>query len=184
MGKVTFRFYEELNDFLPRHRRKKDFTIEFIRKRSAKDMVEMLGVPLTAVDLLLANGKPVDFDYIIQDGDRFSVYPVFESLNIEGLTRLKDAPLRKTRFIADPSLGYVVKKLRLLSFDVHYNPSLSVREMIEISNRENRIILTSDKKLFECETVIRAVYVRQGTTEEQVNKILERFDIMNKKTGS
>ncbi|MBW1726666.1 MAG: hypothetical protein JRF31_01990 [Deltaproteobacteria bacterium] len=46
MPKGTFRFYEELNDFLPKHRRKTDFEAPFIGKRSIKDMIESLGVPL------------------------------------------------------------------------------------------------------------------------------------------
>ncbi|MCK5487774.1 MAG: MoaD/ThiS family protein, partial [Desulfobacterales bacterium] len=81
------RFYEELNDFLPRHRRKTDFEVEIKGKRSIKDMIEALGVPHTEIDLILVNEKSVDFTYILQDGDRISVYPVFESLNIENVTR-------------------------------------------------------------------------------------------------
>lgn len=53
------------------------------------------------VDLILANGKCVDFEYILQDGDRISVYPAFQSLNIETVTRLRESPLRRTKFTAD-----------------------------------------------------------------------------------
>ncbi len=70
MPMVTFRFYEELNDFLPRRRRKVDFEIMFKGKRSIKDMIESLGVPHTEVDLILVNGKSVDFNYTLQDKDR------------------------------------------------------------------------------------------------------------------
>jgi hypothetical protein len=183
MGKATFRFYEELNDFLPGHRRKKDFTVEIAGERSAWDMIEALGVPHEKVDLVLANGAPVDFDYIVRDGDRFSVYPVFESFNIKGITQLRDGPLRKTRFIAGPSLGDVVEKIRLFGFDTYYDPLLSDLELIEISNRENRIILTRDKELLECETVTRAIYVWPGPTDEQVNRILEQLDITDQEAG-
>ena len=64
MPKATFRFYEELNDFLPKHRRKTDFEAKFKGKRSIKDMIEALGVPHTEIDLILVNGKSVDFNYI------------------------------------------------------------------------------------------------------------------------
>jgi len=37
MPKGTFRFYEELNDFLPKHRRKTDFEAHFKGKRSIKE---------------------------------------------------------------------------------------------------------------------------------------------------
>ena len=67
MAEAIFRFYEELNDFLPRHRRKTDFVLTSTDKRSIKDAIESLGVPHTEIDLILVNGKSVDFKYILQD---------------------------------------------------------------------------------------------------------------------
>ena len=81
MPKGIFRFYEELNDFLPKHRRKTTFEAEFKGKRSIKDMIEALGVPHTEIDLILVNRKSVDFNYILQNGDSLSVYSVFKSRN-------------------------------------------------------------------------------------------------------
>ena len=177
MPKATFRFYEELNDFLPKHMRKVDFEVESKGKRSIKDMVEALGVPHTEIDLILANGKSVDFCYILQDGDRISVYPVFESLNIANITRLREVPLRKTRFIADVNLGDIVKYMRLLGFDVYYESVLSAKEIIEISKSENRIILTKSKKLLKFRDVSHGVFIRPGTTAEQVKRIVDYLNI-------
>jgi len=177
MVKATFRFYEELNDFLPKHRRKRDFSAECEGRRSIKDMVEALGVPHSKIDLILANGRPVGFDHILQGGDRFSVYPVFETLNIKNITRLRETPLRETRFIADKNLGDVVKTLRLLGFDVYFDPALSGREIIEISNREKRIILTKSRKLLQFKEVTRAVFIHPGTPSQQVQKIIEYLDL-------
>jgi len=134
MAKAIFRFYEELNDFLPEHRRKTDFEAPFTGKRSIKDMVESLGVPHTEIDLILVNGISVGFDYILQDKDRVSVYPVFESLNITDVTRLRKIPLRRNKFIADINLGDIVKYMRVLGLDVYYDTFLTNREIIEISN--------------------------------------------------
>ena len=105
MPEVTFRFYEELNDFIPSERRKRDFQSPFKGRESIKDKIEALGVPHTEVDLILANGNSVDFGYILHDGDRISVYPVFETFDIHGATRLRKVPLRQTRFVADGNLG-------------------------------------------------------------------------------
>ncbi|MDH4205045.1 MAG: hypothetical protein OEV45_05915, partial [Desulfobacteraceae bacterium] len=99
MSTGTFRFYEELNDFLPKHRKKVDFEAEFNGRKSIKDIIKECGVPPTKVDLVLINGKSVDFNYIFQDGDRVSVYPVFESLNIQNVTLLRGFPLRRIQFI-------------------------------------------------------------------------------------
>jgi len=177
MGEATFRFYEELNDLLPRHRRKVDFRAAFKEKRSIKDMIESLGVPHTEVDLILVNGQSVDFTYILEDGDRVSVYPTFESLNIENVTCLRGMPLRKTRFIADVNLGDIAKLMRTLGFDVSFDPGLSNREIINISNREKRIILTKSKSLLKFKEVSHGVFIRPGTRVEQVKRIMDRLDI-------
>ena len=177
MPKATFRFYEELNDFLPKHRRKTDFEATFKGKRSIKDMIEALGVPHTEIDLILVNGNSVDFNYILQDEDRVSVYPVFESLNITNVTRLRKIPLRRNKFIADINLGDIVKYMRILGLDLYYDPLLSTREIVEISKRENRIILTKSRKLLKFKEVSHGIFIRPGTTEEQIRRIIDYLDI-------
>jgi uncharacterized protein with PIN domain len=177
MPMVTFRFYEELNDFLPKNRRKVDFEVMFKEKRSIKDMIEALGVPHTEVDLILVDGKSVDFNYILQKNDRVSVYPVFESLNITNVTHLRKIPLRKTAFIADINLGNIVKYMRALGFDLFFDSLLSTREIIEISKRENRIILTKDRKLLKFKDVSHGIFIRSGTTIEQIRRIINYLDI-------
>ena len=52
-----FRFYEELNDFLHKERRKVTFAYEFIGNPSVKDAIEALGVPHVEVDLVVVNGE-------------------------------------------------------------------------------------------------------------------------------
>ena len=74
---ATFRFYEELNDFLSSEKRKRLFPFEFSGKPSVKDAIEALGVPHTEVDLLLVNRRPVNFKDNICNGYYFSVYPFF-----------------------------------------------------------------------------------------------------------
>ena len=44
-------------------------------------------------------------DYQLQNGDRAAVYPVFESLDITPIVRLRGDPLRHTSFILDVHLG-------------------------------------------------------------------------------
>ena len=177
MPKATFRFYEELNSFLPKHRRKTDFEVMFKGKRSIKGMIEAFGVPHTEVDLILVHGNSVDFTYIIQDKDRVSVYPVFESLNIADVTHLRKIPLRRSKFIADINLGNIVKYMRALGLDLFYDSLLSPHEIIEISKRENRIILTKSRNLLMFKEVTHGIFIRPGTTIEQIKRIIDYLDI-------
>ena len=177
MPKGIFRFYEELNDFLPKHRRKTDFKAEFKGKRSIKDMIEALGVPHTEIDLILVNGKSVDFNYTLQNNDRVSVYPVFESFNIKDVTLVRKTPLRRHKFIADINLGNIVKYMRVLGFDLYYDSLLSTRKIIEISKRENRTILTKSRRLLKLKKVTHGVFIHPGTTTEQIRQIIDYLDI-------
>lgn len=140
-------------------------------------MIEALGVPHPEIDLILVNGKSVDFACILQDGDRVSVYPVFESLNIENVSRLRKIPLRRTKFIADIDLADIVKYMRALGFDVCFDSSLSARKIVEVSKRENRIILTKSRKLLKFKEVTHAIFIRSETTEQQIKRIIDFLDI-------
>src|SRR5437016_4418927 len=86
------------NDFLRPERKNQTSTYAFGVSRSVKDVIEALGVPHTEVDLILANGQSVDFSYRVRNGDRISVYPVFESIDISPLERLRPTPLREVCF--------------------------------------------------------------------------------------
>ena len=178
MSSVTFRFYEELNDFLPTERRKRDFSIPFRAQNSIKDMIESLGVPHTEVDLILVNGESVDFSYIVQPDDQISVYPVFEAFDVSGLTRLRPAPLRNTRFVLDTHLGKLARYLRLLGFDSLYSNAYGDAKLAEISSSgDKRILLTRDQGLLKRKQVTHGYFVREDNPERQVREILSRFDL-------
>lgn len=83
-----FRFYEELNDFLPADKRKITFPYKLSGSPSVKYVIEAIGVPHTEVDLILINSNSVKFDHKLSHGDHISVYPVFENLDISHVTRV------------------------------------------------------------------------------------------------
>ncbi len=177
--KAIFRFYEELNDFLPPCRKKVPFTVEFSGNPSIKDSIEALGVPHTEVDLLLSNGVSVSFSYHIQDGDLVSVYPVFESIDITPVIRLREKPLREPKFIADVHLGKLAKYLRLLGFDCHYKKKYADSEIAAIAETQKRIILTRDVSLLKSKTVSRGHWIRSQYPIKQAREVIRRFDLLS-----
>ncbi|MGY4707542.1 Mut7-C RNAse domain-containing protein [Candidatus Bipolaricaulota sp. J31] len=177
MGRATFRFYAELNDFLPRDRRFRDIEYDFFGFPTVKDAIEALGVPHVEVDLIVVNGEPVDFSYHLRDGDRVAVYPVFESLDISGISSLRPRPLRCPRFVADVHLGKLVRLLRLLGIDVVQPPDSEDEELVRISREEGRILLTRDRHLLKHGKLTHGYYVRADKAVEQVREVLRRFDL-------
>jgi uncharacterized protein with PIN domain len=177
MSRVQLRFYEELNDFLAPALRKVDITHTFDRRASVKDMIESFGVPHTEVDIILVNGQSVDFSYIVQHGDRISVYPMFESLDVSPLLRLRPAPLRSPAFVLDTNLGRLARYLRLLGFDCLYQNDYDDDTVATIADSEQRTVLTRDRALLQRRIITRGYFVREVRPRLQVKEVLARFDL-------
>lgn len=172
-----FRFYAELNDFLPPEKKQTEFTYHFTGKPAVKDAIEALGVPHTEVDLILINGKSVGFEYHIRHKDHISVYPVFELLDIGEVNHLREKPLRDTKFILDVHLGKLARLLRMLGFDTLYRNDYEDSEIIETAVRENRIILTRDIGILKNSAVTHGYWLRSTESEEQIIEVLDHFDL-------
>jgi uncharacterized protein with PIN domain len=175
---ITLRFYAELNDFLPYRLRQRAHEHAMERGATIKDVIEALGVPHTEVDLLLVNGEPVDFGYTLRDGDRVSAYPVFESLDISGLQRVRSAPLRELRFVLDVHLGRLAAYLRLLGFDTLYANDYDDPTLARISRDERRILLTRDRGLLKRAAVTHGYFVRETDPQGQLVEVVYRFDLV------
>ena len=177
MAAARFRFYAELNDFLPPEQRHREFVHEFGGIATVKDRIESVGVPHTEVDLILVNQEPVDFAYRLADGDRVSVYPVFEAFDIAGLNRLRPEPLREPRFVLDTHLGKLAAYLRMIGFDTLYANAAADEELAALSRGEHRILLTRDVGLLKRGAVTHGYFVRETDARRQMTEVVRRFDL-------
>ena len=169
-----FRFYEELNDYLPPEQRKRTITREITGTPSVKDAIESLGVPHTEIDLILVDGRSVRFDRRLRGGERVAVYPEFERFDITPIHRLRPKPLREPRFVADVHLGTLARYLRLLGFDTRYGNDLADAELAALTSRETRILLTRDVGLLKRKAVVRGQWLRSRDPERQVRRSWRR----------
>jgi uncharacterized protein with PIN domain len=167
---VYVRFYEELNDFLAPDRRKRLFSYSLETELSVGQLLQELGVPLAQVDMVLLNGVAVDFARQLSGGDRLSVFPVFERLDIAAVQRLRKAPLRRTRFRAGPELEPLVRYLRLLGFDTWTHPAPP-------GDRISRIMLVREADLPLAPDVTRMHVVRQQRPRDQMHAVLMELDL-------
>ena len=174
---AEFRFYEELNVFLPEEQRKVSFRHSFHGTPSVKDTVQAIGVPHTAIDLILVDGHSVDFAHPLRGGERVAVYPVFERLDISPVIRLRPKPLRDTRFILDVHLGKLARYLRMLGFDAAYERDRDDETIIDLSLEQKRIILTRDIGLLKQSRVTHGYWVRHHQPLEQLQEVLLSLDL-------
>ena len=174
---VEFRFYEELNDFLRPEQRKRPFCHAVAERAIVKHAIEALGVPHTEVELIIANGESVDFCYVLHDGDRISVYPQFESLDVMSLVRVRDRTLRRIQFIADAHLGALAKYLRFLGFDTLYRNDFRDDEIAQISLAQHRIVLTRDRDLLMRRAITHGCYIHAPLPSKQLEEVTRRLDL-------
>jgi uncharacterized protein with PIN domain len=177
MPEATFRFYEELNEFLPIEKRKKEFSVSFPQGNTVKDVLASLGVPYIEVDLILINGEPANFSFPLEGGERISVYPVFESFDIRPVLKLGSDSLRHLKFIADVHLGKLVKYMRLFGFDTLYHGDSNLQSLVEVSVQEGRVLLTRSRGLLKQKVITRGILVRETDPRMQLKAIFERLDL-------
>jgi len=176
---ITIRFYEELNNYLNADIRKQDIFIETKEGSSVGDIIGLFGVPCSVVDLILVNGQSSNFDYILQEKDHVSIYPVFERFNIESISMIKHSPLRKIKFLCDVHLGRLAKYLRMLGFDTFYKNAYDQNMLFKLLNEDKRILLSQDKKILLCKKIIRRYRIKQTGSGEQLREVISYFDLKN-----
>jgi uncharacterized protein with PIN domain len=145
-------------------------------KTSVKDVIEACGVPHPEVDLILVNKQSVDFDYSISDGVVIEVFPVKT-----GSPEFKEKHLQVTsisRFVLDGHLGKLARDLRLLGFDTAYHPQAEDRKLLLVMERENRALLTRDRRLLMHRVVKTGYFPRSQKADEQTVEVIHRFDLL------
>lgn len=177
MVTATFRFYEELNDFLAPERRRGEFAWPCAHAATTKHMIEALGVPHTEVELVLVNGESVGFDRLLEHGDRVAVFPKFEMLDVTPMLRVREHPLRVMHFIADAHLGGLARLLRMAGFDTLYDNNFQDSEIEMIGAREGRIVLTRDRELLMRRSITHGCFVRALKPPQQLCEIFDRLDL-------
>ncbi len=174
MVTATFRFHDELNDFLAPKRRRQAFSVPCAQAATTKHMIEALGVPHTEVARILVNGEPAGLDRLMQDGDQVAVYPRVAAMDAPPPA---EAPLRRPGFVADAHLGGLARLLRMLGFDTLYDNHFHDDDIVSICAHDGRIVLTRDRELLKRRAVSRGCYVHALKSEAHLLEVVARFDL-------
>src|SRR5205809_7783170 len=127
---VRLNLHGDLDFFLRSEARGRSIERSLSEKTSVKDVIESCGVPHPEVDLIVVNGEEVDFDYgVINDAD-IEVYPPEIQSPQFGKKRLQVHTI--SRFVTDGHLGKLTRNLRLLGFDVAYDPHSHDRLLLDV----------------------------------------------------
>jgi uncharacterized protein len=142
-------------------------------KATVKDVIESFGVPHPEVDVIVANGKSVNFGSRLEADTRLDVYPVSTKLCSAFHLQLRGV----RAFVADGHLGKLTRDLRLLGIDVGYRRDASDAELLATMVRENRALLTRDRPLLMHRAVKTGYFPRSQDPMQQTIEVIRRFDL-------
>ena len=175
---IFVRCYAELNDHLPEPSRGTTFCMTLPLLSSIRDAARSLGIRENEIDVALMDGVSSSLGEELHDGARLSLYPVFETFDVAGLTRVRDEPLREPRFILDVHLGKLASFMRMMGYDAMYQPGFNDDELVSISLHEERALLSKDRPLLRHRLLTRAYFVRSIHPKDQLVEVLRRFDLV------
>lgn len=171
---VRVAFHDDLPFFLKS--KKPEIERRLTERTSVKDVIEACGVPHTEVDLILVDGAPSGFEKVLAQDAVVDVY----GTDPNRLTPFTENRLqvRETRkFVADGHLGKLVRDLRLLGVDVAHDRDADDRQLIETATRQDRTLLTRDRRLLMHGAVRHGYYLRSQDPLEQTIEMLRRFNL-------
>jgi uncharacterized protein len=148
---------------------------QLAEKTSVKDVIESCGVPHPEVDLILVDEQTVGFDHTLANDTKVEVFPVENRGTYRTEKQLQIVGI--VRFVADGHLGSLTRNLRLLGFDVAYGQNADDRQLLEVMVRENRALLTRDRRLLMHAIVRHGYWPRSQNADEQTIEVVRRFDL-------
>jgi uncharacterized protein with PIN domain len=173
---VRLRFRGDLDIFLGSKAGHAVIERRLSEKTSIKDVIESCGVPHPEVDLILVDEQTVGFDHTLARDARVEVFPVENRSTFPTDKRLQAIGI--SRFVADGHLGSLTRNLRLLGFDVAYNQNADDRQLLEVMARENRALLTRDRRLLMHTIVQHGYCPRSQNADEQTIEVIRRFNLL------
>jgi len=171
------RCYQELGERLPLSCRGRSLQVSITPGQTLAALLARLKLPFDEVDLALINGRSAELSEKVRPGDRVSLYPVFETLDITALSRLRSVPLRRLCFVADTGLEELASRLLEAGMNARQARVLSRSERARLSRNQGYILLTRDSELIRDFGLERAYLLHHAHPDNQLREVLWRFDL-------
>ena len=173
---IRLNFFGDLDFFLGSKFRSQPVKRTLSERTSIKDVIESCGVPHPEVDTILVNGQAVGFDHTLVNDAEVTVFPVANRDTFTTYKHLQQIDIH--RFVADGHLGTLTRNLRLFGVDVAYSSRADDRQLLDIMARENRALLTRDRRLLMHSIVQHGYCPRSQTGDRQTIEVLRRFNLI------
>lgn len=174
MNNIEIHFDPELADFFRTEYR---VLYPLDRRASIKDIIEAQGIPHTEVGEILADGCPVNFEYLPGPGRKIIVSQVRAPFDVTSPSLLRPRPIDDMRFAVDVNVGKLAPFLRMLGYDTFFENKLSDEHMANIARDQQRVVLSRDRGLLKIKQVEFGRLIRAGMAEDQFREVVRFFGL-------
>ncbi len=81
------------------------------------------------------------------------------------------------RFVVDCMLGSLAKWLKILGLDTTYDPALDDDDLVEIADRQDRILVTRDSRLVRRRRLREPIFIVSQDLHDQIRQVLREKNI-------
>ncbi|MCD4779938.1 MAG: Mut7-C ubiquitin/RNAse domain-containing protein [Candidatus Omnitrophica bacterium] len=178
--KIKLRVYGALNCFITPKKRYRPFCYYGKGHPSIKDTLEAVGIPHPEINVILADGRSIDFSSPTVDRTFIEVFPAHARVTTCRVHLLQPKILKFPRFICDVHLGKLSRHLRLFGFDTLYENCLSDHQIVKQADEEGRIVLSRDIGLLKHKKIESGYFIRHIYAEKQFREVVRRYELMNR----
>jgi len=168
-------FHHDLQELLKKNQAGQIVKYALTRRASLKDIIESLGIPHTEVAQIFLKNKELDFCFIPVGGEEIDIFAFSDKRSAFSSTLLRPQPSSPLKFMVDVNVQKIARNLRLIGIDTTMVPDLHLVEIGEVAAREHRILITRNRELLKCNSVIHGNLVRSENHGIQLQEVLKRY---------
>ncbi|MCP4340478.1 MAG: hypothetical protein GY799_16710 [Desulfobulbaceae bacterium] len=172
---VYFQFHNDLHMLLRKNQAGAVVTYALKRRASLKDIIESLGVPHTEVAQLLNKNRELGFDFIPVGGEEINVLPFSDVISAFTSTLLRPQLGITLKFMVDINVQKVARNLRVIGIDTTMVPEIRLVEIGKVAASQKRILVTRNRELLKCNTVIHGHLLRSENHVIQLQEVVKRY---------
>ncbi len=147
------------------------------RRASLKDIIESIGIPHTEIGKITYRGRGISFRYIPTERMRLDIFPFTARTLAELPNELWPKCFDPCNFIVDVNALKAARNLRMVGIDTEIVPDLSSVEIGRYAAEKRRIVITRDRDLLKCRTLLFGHLLRSENHLEQLKEVVERFNL-------
>ncbi|MFP4107530.1 MAG: Mut7-C RNAse domain-containing protein [Desulfonatronovibrio sp.] len=174
MNSIEIHFDPELAEFFRAEQR---VLYPLDRRASIKDIVEAQGVPHTEVGEILADGCPVNFEYLPCPGRKIFIRAVQAPFDVTRPSLLRPRPFKNMRFAVDVNVGKLAPFLRMLGYDTFFDNKLADEQIAALALDQQRVVLSRDRGLLKRKRIEYGRLIRADKSQDQFQEVVWFFGL-------